>query len=102
VKISIVSPTNGEVIHGNTVNVVVAISGGEIVKATSTHISPTQGHVHLYLQGQLIFMAYSLSQSVPVQPGVTYSLHVEFVASDHAPFNPRDISPTIFFSVAPS
>jgi hypothetical protein len=100
VKISIISPTNGEVVHGTTLDVVVAISGGEIVKTTSTHISPTQGHIHLYLQNQLIYMAYSLSQVVPVQPGVTYSFHVEFVASDHRPFDPRDVSPTIFFSVA--
>jgi hypothetical protein len=100
VKISIISPTNGEVVHGTTLDVVVAISGGEIVKTTSTHISPTQGHIHLYLQNQLIYMAYSLSQVVPVQPGVTYSFHVEFVASDHRPFDPRDVSPTIFDSVA--
>jgi hypothetical protein len=47
-------------------------------------------------------MAYSLTQAVPVQPGVTYSMHVEFVAADHGPFIPRDETPTIFFSVAPS
>jgi hypothetical protein len=102
VKITVISPTNGEVIHGTSLDVVVAISGGEIVKTTSTHISPTQGHVHLYLQNQLIYMAYSTSQVVPVQPGVTYSFHVEFVASDHRPFDPRDVTPTIFFTVAPS
>ena len=100
-KVTIVSPTNGEVIHGTTANVVVSITGGEIVKTTSTHITPTQGHVHVYLNGELIFMAYGLSQAVKVQPGLTYSMRAEFVASDHAPFYPRDFTPTIVFTVVP-
>ena len=102
VKVTIVSPTNGEVVHGNSVNLVVTISGGEIVKTTSTHITPTQGHVHVYLNGQLIYMQYSLTQTVAVQPGLTYSMRAEYVASDHAPFFPRDFTPTIVFTVASS
>ena len=101
VRITLVSPTNGEIIHGNVVHVVVAISGGQIVKTASTQISPTQGHVHLFLDKQLIYMAYTLSQDIPVTPGLTYSMGTEFVASDHIPFSPRDTTPTIVFSVAP-
>ena len=80
----------------------VSITGGSIDPNTTTKISPTQGHVHLYLQHQLIYMAYKLTQVVQVQPGVTYSLYAEFVASDHSPFNPRDQTPPIVFTVAPS
>jgi hypothetical protein len=102
VKITLLSPTNGEVVHGNVVNVVVAISGGTVTAVYSTHISPTVGHVHLYMNNQLVYMSYTLHQSLPVNPGVLYSMYAEWVASDHFPFSPRDVTSTIYFKVAPS
>jgi hypothetical protein len=42
----------------------------------------------------LIYMAYSLQQDVPVHPG-TFQLQAEFVAADHAPFNPRVLTSEI-------
>ena len=100
VQVSIVSPTQGEVVHGQTVHVVVSISGGQISQVTTTQVFPTLGHIHLYLNGQLIYMAYTLTQDVPVQPGQSYSLSAEFVAGDHFPFNPRDQTQPVSFSVA--
>jgi hypothetical protein len=67
----------------------------------SADISPTKGHVHLYLNNQLIYMAYTLQQAITVKPGLEYTMYAEFVAQDHFPFDPRDITPTIFFTVAP-
>jgi hypothetical protein len=29
-------------------------------------------------------------------------MYVEYVAQDHFPFDPRDVTPTIFFTVAPA
>ena len=58
--------------------------------------------MHLYLNNQLIYMQYSLQESVPVHPGVEYAMYAEFVGQDHYPFNPRDVTPTIFFTVAPA
>jgi hypothetical protein len=29
-------------------------------------------------------------------------MYAEFVAQDHFPFSPRDVTPTIFFTVAPA
>jgi ABC-type Fe3+-hydroxamate transport system substrate-binding protein len=96
--LQIVSPTNGEVVTGGTVHVVVALQNATVVQLTSMHIQPDQGHVHLYLDDQLIYMQYRLVQDVPVHPG-TYSLKAEFVASDHVPFNPRVWSSVVIFTV---
>ena len=102
VKVTIVSPTNGQVVHGTSVHVVVTVTGGTVTPSYSTTISPTVGHVHLYLQGQLVYMSYTLSQDLPVSPGLSYQLYAEWVAADHFPFSPRDITPTVVFSVASS
>jgi ABC-type Fe3+-hydroxamate transport system substrate-binding protein len=96
--LQIVRPSNNQVVTGSTVHVVVALQNATVVKLTSTHIQPDQGHVHLYLDNQLIYMQYSLQQDVPVKPG-TYSLKAEFVAGDHFPFNPRVWSSVVIFTV---
>jgi hypothetical protein len=101
VKIVLVSPTNGEVVHGTTVHVVVRVEGGTISRVTSSHITPTAGHVHLYFNNQLVYMSYTLHQDLPVHAGLEYTMYAEFVAQDHLPFNPRDVTPTLFFKVAP-
>jgi hypothetical protein len=96
--VSIVSPTPNEVITGSTVHVVVSVTGATVVDDTNEDIRPDQGHVHLYLDNSLWYMQYSLTKDIPVNPG-TYVIKAEFVANDHAPFNPRDWSPQIFFTV---
>lgn len=96
--LAITSPTPNQVVTGGKVHVVVSLQNAKVVQATTTTITPTEGHVHLYLDNQLIYMAYSYEQDVPVHPGV-YSLKAEFVAADHFPFNPRVYSSTIVFSV---
>jgi hypothetical protein len=100
VKITLVAPVNGETIHGASVLVRVSVTGGIVTPTLSAIISPTKGHVHLYLNNQLIYMAYTLQQEIAVQPGLEYSMYAEFVAQDHFPFSPRDVTPTIFFTVA--
>jgi hypothetical protein len=101
VKITLLSPTNGEVVDGTSVLVKVSIEGGTITTVTTSDITPTKGHVHLYLNNQLIYMSYTLQQPITVKPGLEYSMYAEFVAQDHFPFSPRDVTPTIFFIVAP-
>lgn len=102
VKITLVSPTNGEVVHGTSVVVTVAITGGIVTPIVTRDISPTKGHVHLYINNQLIYMQYSLTELITVKPGVEYAMYAEYVAQDHFPFSPRDVTPTIYFTVAPS
>jgi ABC-type Fe3+-hydroxamate transport system substrate-binding protein len=97
-KVTIVSPTPNEVITGNTVHVVVNVTGATIVDDTNEDIRPDQGHVHVYLDNALWYMQYSLTKDIPVNPG-TYTIKAEFVANDHFPFNPRDWSDQVFFTV---
>jgi hypothetical protein len=101
VTIALTSPTSGEIVHGTSVLVRVSVTGGIVTPTLSADISPTKGHVHLYLNNQLIYMAYTLQQAITVKPGLEYTMYAEFVAQDHFPFDPRDVTPTIFFTVAP-
>jgi hypothetical protein len=96
--VTIVKPTSGESVTGTTVHVVLTVTGAQIVSATTTNISPDTGHVHLYVDNVLVSMNYGLEQDLPVHAG-TYVLKAEFVAADHAPFNPRVWSPEVFFTV---
>ena len=100
-KVTILSPVNGVVVHGSSVDVRIGLEGAVVTKAYSTNVSPREGHIHLYLDNQLIYMNYTLQQDVPVHPGFQYSLYAEFVAADHFPFQPRDQTPPIYFSVQP-
>jgi hypothetical protein len=96
--LTFVSPTPNEVISGTTLHVELTLQGATIVPATTTNISPTTGHVHLYVDNALVSMNYQLSQDLPVHAG-TYVIYAEFVAADHAPFDPRVKTPEIIFSV---
>jgi hypothetical protein len=96
--VSIVEPKNGAIVTGSTLHVVLSLKNAVIVKQTSTNIRPDQGHVHLYVNNVLVSMNYGLEQDLPVHKG-TYVLKAEFVASDHAPFNPRVYSAAVVFTV---
>jgi hypothetical protein len=94
--LSILSPENGSVVRGPAVHLRLSLQGAHIVKQTSTDLSPGEGHVHLLLDGNLISMNYSLSDRIPnVGPG-PHRIEVEFVATDHAPFDPRVTAVTSF------
>jgi hypothetical protein len=88
VRIRIVSPADQAQIPAGVIHVGIAVDGGIIVKQTTTHITPTEGHVHFSVNGKLISMNYGTAQDVPLQKGL-YILTAEFVAADHIPFNPR-------------
>ncbi|HEX2625382.1 MAG TPA: hypothetical protein VHL56_00580 [Candidatus Limnocylindrales bacterium] len=96
--VQIAEPANGATIVGDSVHVVLKLNGAKIVTATTTNIRPDEGHVHLYLNGQIVSMNYGLEQDLPVTPG-TYVFRAEFVAADHAPFNPRVESAEVVFTV---
>jgi len=96
--VTITQPAVGATVAGPTVHVVISLTGAQIVQATSTDVRPDQGHVHLYVNSQLVSMNYGLSQDLTLQPG-TYVLKAEFVASDHVPFNPRVWSPEVYITV---
>jgi hypothetical protein len=96
--VSVVEPANGATVTGTSVRVVLDLVGATIVMETTSAIRPDEGHVHLYLNGQVVSMDYGLEQDLPVTPG-THVLRAEFVAADHAPFNPRVESADVVFTV---
>ena len=96
--VTIVSPTQNQVVTGTTLHVVIGLQNATIVPATTTNVTPTTGHVHLYVDNVLVSMNYGLTQDLPVHPG-TYVLKAEFVAADHVPFDPRVWSDQVFFTV---
>jgi len=101
--ITILEPSTGQTFHaagGNYTRVPVRLrlAGGTIVPFTSTHLTPNQGHVHLYVDGRLVSMSYSLDAGVFVPPG-THKLLAEYVAVDHGPFDPP-VEASVVFRVA--
>jgi hypothetical protein len=101
-KIEILSPTNGEVFKGSSVTVPIklGLTGARIVPATTTNITPDTGHMHVYLDNQIVGMNFSLDGQVPnVTPG-QHILRAEFVAADHLPFDPR-VFVSVTFVVQP-
>ncbi|MDE3113494.1 MAG: hypothetical protein KGK34_11205, partial [Chloroflexota bacterium] len=69
--IAIDSPREGQVFIGDPASVPVRLSlaGGEVVPFTTTKLTPTTGHVHLYLDGQLVDMTTALTDDLKVVPG---------------------------------
>ena len=57
-------------------------------------------HVHVILDDKLISMTEGLEQSIPDVPPGDHRITVEFVASDHAPFDPRVVT-VVAFEVRP-
>ncbi len=95
-KLAFVSPRNGETVMGSTVDVKVSLQDAQIVPATTTHVVPDQGHLHVYLDNQIVGMNFGLTDKISnVSPG-QHVLRVEFVASDHLPFDPRDFVSVVF------
>ena len=81
---------------GPDVTLEVKLIGGEVVPQTTGKLNPTQGHIHVSLDGQLVSMAYQTTQDLHgVGPG-THTLQAEFVAIDHKPFKNRVIAAVIF------
>jgi hypothetical protein len=99
-KLVIVSPKNGQVIHGTTLQLKVSLKDAKVVPATTTDIVPDEGHLHVILDEQLVTMTGDLEQLIAnLTPG-QHLLKVEFVATDHAPFDPRVIV-AVAFEVKP-
>jgi hypothetical protein len=98
--VSIVRPKEGAVFPAGPteVTIQVKLEGGKLTSTTSTRLIPNEGHLHVYLDGALISMTQGLTQRLEVGPGA-HVVRVDFVATDHGPFNPP-VSAEVDFSVA--
>ena len=95
-KLTILAPRNGQTLSRPTPEVRLGLHGAKIVAQTTTRIRPDQGHIHLLVDGKLVTMNYGLNERLPrLTPG-QHLVQVEFVAADHAPFDPRVLSQAAF------
>jgi hypothetical protein len=95
-ELSITSPKDGATIDGSTVDLVVKLTGAKLVAATTTDLRPDEGHLHVSLDDRLLTMTSGTSYQIPDVPPGQHLLKVEFVANDHAPFDPRVIAAVTF------
>lgn len=96
--IAFVRPAPGQAVSGDLLDVLVRLSGGAVVEGSSSDVRPDTGHIHLFLDGRIVSMTYGLGQEIPIgnlAPGA-HRLQAEFVAADHAPFDPR-VTATVTF-----
>lgn len=90
-RMAILEPAQGAEITAPRMRVLISLEGARIIPRATTTIKPDEGHVHLSLNGELSTMTYGLDQEIDITPG-THILQAEYVAGDHAPFNPRIIA----------
>ena len=95
-KLTIETPRNGQTVHQDRPEVRLELVGAKIVDQTTTRIQGDEGHIHLLVDGKLVNMNYGLSQRLPELPPGQHVLQVEFVAADHAPFEPRVLTQAAF------
>jgi hypothetical protein len=97
-------PGDGALVDGQHVEVVLNLEGGTVVDAASTDVRPDTGHIHLILDGRLVSMTYGPVQMVDVTSLASgaHTLEAEFVAADHAPFNPPVTATITFRTGGPS
>ena len=99
--LSFTEPAVGQVVTGDDLEVVLDLEGGRLVEGASDDLAPDTGHVHLVLDGRLVSMTYGLVQVVDVRDLAqgSHTLQAEYVAADHAPFDPR-VTATVVFETA--
>jgi hypothetical protein len=99
-ELAIVAPSDGQVVRGSTVRLKVSLKRARLVPATTTDIVPDEGHLHVLLDDRLVSMTSGLTQRLEDVTAGQHLVKVEFVASDHVPFDPRVIV-AVAFEVSP-
>ena len=95
-KLTIMAPRNGQTVSQDRPEVRLELVGGKIISQTTNRIQGDEGHIHLLVDGKLVDMNYGLRQRLPQLPPGQHVLQVEFVAADHAPFDPRVLTQAAF------
>ena len=99
-RLTITTPRNGQTVRQDRPELRLELDGGKIISQTTTRVRGDEGHIHLLVDGKLVDMNYGLRQRLPALPPGQHVVQVEFVAADHAPFEPRILTQAAF-EVAP-
>jgi Family of unknown function (DUF6130) len=96
-RIQILAPTPNQE-TGPDVTVQVKLIGAKEVPQVTGPVNPDEGHIHVSLDGAVVAMAYSDTQTLKgLSPG-QHSVQVDFVAVDHLPFKNR-VTAAVLFTV---
>ena len=82
--IAILSPADGATVEAGTVPIEVELTGAELASESSDEDA---GHVHVYVDGEVVDMPSSLDVEVELEAG-EHELEVEFVTAGHAALDP--------------
>jgi hypothetical protein len=99
-KLTITSPRNGQTVRQRRPELRLDLRAATIINQTTTRIRGDQGHLHLFVDGKLVTMNYGLREQLPELTPGQHVVQVEFVAADHAPFEPRVLTQAAF-NIAP-
>jgi hypothetical protein len=94
-KLTITTPRNGQTVKEGA-ELRLGLDNAKIINQTTTRIQGDEGHIHLHVDGKLVDMNYGLRQRLPQLPPGQHVVQVEFVAADHAPFDPRVLTQAAF------
>ena len=87
-SISIISPEDGSSVPaGSKFPIEVDIVGGSVTSEITSD-DPTEGHLHVFVDGALDSMPTSDTPTVELEEG-SHSITVEFTKADHSSFEPR-------------
>jgi hypothetical protein len=90
VGVEIESPADGdEVPAGRPFELEVSIEGGELTGDPQA-TDPTKGHLHVFVDGELIAMPATPTPEVELEAG-EHDIAVEFTGADHRSFSPKII-----------
>jgi ABC-type uncharacterized transport system ATPase component len=99
-ELAVTSPDDGAILRGSTIDLRVNLDGARIVSQTTTELAADEGHLHVLLDDELVSMTEGTRQRISDVSAGLHRLTVEFVANDHAPFDPRVVT-TVVFEVRP-
>ena len=88
------TPRNGQTVRQGRPEVRLELVS-KIVSQTTNRIQGDEGHIHLLVDGKLVAMNYGPASASQLPPG-QHVVQAEFVAADHAPFDPRVLTQAAF------